>query len=277
MSNFLAASKDKNNSKIALLGIPFDNTSTFRNGSQFAPDLIRLYSDSIETYSPYQNYDLNDVSFYDYGNIKVFSGDTKASLKNIETQIGKLLKKDKLPISIGGEHLITLSVIKALKKKYNKITLIQFDAHTDLRDDYEGVKLSHATVMKRIMELTEINLIQIGIRSGTREEFNMAKKNGLLYNITDIDKINRIIKNTNVYITIDLDVFDPAYMPGVGNPEAGGINFPDFINFLLYLKINNLIGIDVVELIPHIDTTYHSTIFAAKLIRELLIFASKNI
>lgn len=277
MNKFLGAYSDIKKSKIVLMGAPFDSTSSFRSGSRFAPDVIRDYSDSIETYSPYSDKDLTDILFFDRGNIDVYPGDTVKSLDSIYSAVTEVIKENKMPFIIGGEHLITLAEIKALKKEYKEITIIDFDAHTDLREDYEGVKLSHATVMRRIVELSGINLIQLGIRSGTKEEFQFAKKNNFLYGFTDIEKINKQIKGKNIFITVDIDVFDPAYVPAVGNPESGGIDFIKFMEFIKNLKIDNLIGADVVELIPHIDTTYASAVFAAKLIRELLIIIYRSL
>jgi len=277
MNKFLGAYSDIKKSKIVLMGAPFDSTSSFRSGSRFAPDVIRDYSESIETYSPYSDKDLTDIPFFDRGNIDVYPGDTVKSLDSIYSAVTEVIKENKMPFVIGGEHLITLAEIKALKKEYKEITIIDFDAHTDLREDYEGVKLSHATVMRRIVELSGINLIQLGIRSGTKEEFQFAKKNNFLYSFTDIEKIIKQIKGKNIFITVDIDVFDPAYVPAVGNPESGGIDFIKFMEFIKNLKIDNLIGADVVELIPHIDTTYASAVFAAKLIRELLIIIYKSL
>ncbi len=277
MNKFLGAYSDIKKSKIVLMGAPFDSTSSFRSGSRFAPDVIRDYSDSIETYSPYSDKDLTDILFFDRGNIDVYPGDTVKSLDSIYSAVTEVIKENKMPFIIGGEHLITLAEIKALKKEYKEITIIDFDAHTDLREDYEGVKLSHATVMRRIVELSGINLIQLGIRSGTKEEFQFAKKNNFLYSFTDIEKIIKQIKGKNIFITVDIDVFDPAYVPAVGNPESGGIDFIRFMEFIKNLKIDNLIGADVVELIPHIDTTYASAVFAAKLIRELLIIIYRSL
>ncbi len=271
MSKFLASKKNRETADIILAGAPFDSTSSFRSGQRFAPEMIRLYSDSIETYSPYLDKDLENVNFYDDGDINIIPGDISSSLSNIEKYITSIINNNKLPFTIGGEHLISYPVLKALKNKYTNITVIQFDAHTDLRDEYLGLKLSHATVMKRILELDNIDLIQIGIRSGTKEEFEFARKHNTIFSPEDSAKINELITNKNVYITVDIDVFDPAFVPGVGNPESGGIDFLSFISFIKKLNIHLLTGIDVVELIPNIDSTHTSTIFTAKLIRELLL------
>ena len=276
MNKFLGSRKSFEESKIIITGVPFDSTSSFRAGSRFAPQYIRFFSDSIETYSPYQDFDIKDIPFFDNEDVRVSPGDTKKTLEIIYNYTTYLVSVNKFPFFIGGEHLITYPMVKAIKDD-NEIIVIQFDAHTDLRDEYAGLEYSHATVMKRIIELKKVKLIQLGIRSGSREEFKLAKENNFLYNLNDIEKINKLIKNKNVYITVDVDVFDPAYVPGVGNPEAGGIDFSQFLDFILKLKDFNLKGIDVVELSPEIDPTHISSIFVSKLIRELLIFVYNTI
>lgn len=272
MIKFLNSKNNFDNSRIILFGIPFDGTSTYRFGSRKAPHSIRIASDSIETYSPYQDKDLNAVAFFDAGNLKLASRkNTEKMMKAVSGFTDKICKHNKIPFALGGEHLISYPVIKSLKTKYDNMTVIQFDAHTDLREDYEGVKFSHATVMKRVFELGGIDIIQTGIRSGTKEEYEFMKKNHTFYEFFKKDLILEKIKGKNVYLTIDIDVFDPSVIPGTGNPEPGGITFLQFMDFIKHLKETTVIGIDVVELNPLIDPTQVSSIIIAEIVRELLL------
>ncbi len=278
MKKFLGANENIDNAKIVLIGIPFDGTSSFRSGSRFAPDSIRLFSDSIETFSPYFNDDIENINFYDYGNIEVTINNFSVLNSHTQKIIKKLLEKDKKTFVLGGEHLITLPVVEIYKKFYNNLKVIQLDAHTDLRDEYFGEKYSHATVMRRIFDIVgEKSIYQFGIRSGTKDEFNFANKYTNLVKFSlKIEKFLDKLKNFPIYLTIDLDVFDLSILPGTGNPEPGGINFKEFIDFLEKIKDLNIVGCDVVELNPEIDKTGASSILAAEVVREMLIVLNKN-
>jgi len=270
MSSFIGANLDQKGVSVMLWGVPFDGTSSYRAGARFAPSSIREASYSIETYSPYQDASLDEFKFCDVGNIELPIGNTEKSLGMIYDFVKE--NSSKLFLSIGGEHLITYPIIKALKEKNNnELVVLVFDAHTDLRNDYLGVKFSHATVMRRVLELGNISLVSIGVRAGTKEEFEYIKKLNALYSIADVEKINELTKGKTLYISVDMDVFEPGYVPGVGNPEPGGINFSDFMNFLLKLSFKNVIGVDIVEINPVYDCSNISSIFAAEVIREILI------
>ncbi|MGA1845778.1 agmatinase [Deferribacter abyssi] len=268
---FIECNNNFNDSEIIILGIPYDGTSSYRPGSRFAPDEIRKASYALETFSPIQNKDLHDKKVCDIGDLELSFGNKLDILKKIEKEIEKFVYHDKKILSIGGEHLITLPIIKSYLKKYPDLFLIHFDAHADLRDDYLGEKLSHATVIRRISELIGLDKIfQYGIRSGTKEEFEIIRKNNLLNR--GLDEVNRIIGNTPVYITIDLDILDPSVFPGTGTPEPGGISFNSLMNKLYALSDLNIVGCDVVELAPDYDNSKVSTIVATKIIRDILIF-----
>ncbi len=278
MKKFLGANENIDNAKIVLIGIPFDGTSSFRSGSRFAPDSIRLFSNSIETYSPYFNDDIENINFYDYGNIEVTINNFSVLNSHTQKIIKKLLEKDKKAFVLGGEHLITLPIVEIYKGFYNDLKVIQLDAHTDLRDEYFGEKYSHATVMRRIFDIVgEKNIFQFGIRSGTKDEFNFANKYTNLVKFSlKIEKFLDKLKNFPIYLSIDLDVFDLSILPGTGNPEPGGINFKEFIDFLKKIKELNIVGCDIVELNPEIDKTGASSILAAEVVREMLIVLNKN-
>lgn len=273
---FLGAKEDYSKADIVLFGVPFDGTSSYRFGSHKAPDVIRGVSDSIETYSPYFQKDLDDLMFVDKGNISMDSDkDPVKMIQIVRNYCKKLIDDDKVPFALGGEHTITYPIIQALLEKFNNITLIHLDAHTDLRDEYEGEKFSHACVMRRLLDLKGVEIIQIGIRSGTKQEFEFMHQHKTLCQIDEFGSIQNAVKNKNVYLTVDIDVFDPSLIPGTGNPEPGGILFPQFIAFLKHLQQVNFIGMDIMELNPQIDQTETSSIITAEIVRELLLSIKK--
>jgi agmatinase len=276
MSYFLASLKEDLNSDLILIGFPFDSTTTYKPGSRFAPNSIREASISIETYSPYQKISLEDFKFSDLGDIELPIGDTQMTLEVIYETIKKY--SNKFIYSLGGEHLITFPILKALREKYKneKIILLDFDAHTDLRDNYLGVKFSHSTVIKRILELGNIDLIGIGIRAGTKEEFEEIEKMNSIFKIDQVEIINRKLANHLFYITIDIDAFDPSIVPAVSNPEPNGINFIEFINLISNLSFKNLIGIDLVEVNPILEISNRSSIFASIIVRETILKIFKD-
>lgn len=272
---FVGSSHNYKKSNFIICGIPYDVTSTFRHGSQKAPDSIRYYSDSIETFSYSQNRDLLDLSIFDIGNIIFGNKNPKSAIKTIEKYANFFIKENKKVLYIGGEHLITLPILKKYYEKYKNLKLIYFDAHADMRMDYKGDKLSHSTVARRIVEIIgNQNIYMFGIRSFEKEEYKFVKTNKIFCDETlkNFGTIVKKIKDNPVYISLDMDVFDPSCLPGVGNPEAGGIFYNDFIKLLPYFFLikKNIVSIDVVELMPDYDLTGNSSIFTAKIIRELI-------
>jgi agmatinase len=178
-------------------------------------------------------------------------------------------------LTIGGEHSISYFPISKYLKEYENLTIIHLDAHADFRDGYLGDAHSHASIMKRTHEQMGKNhrLIQYGIRSGTKDEFLEMKKYDTLCHSREefLSKVHTINSDEPVYLTLDLDYFDPAYMPGTGTPEAGGEDFHSFISLMKILNDCNLVGADIVELAPTIDLTGNSSVFAAKVMREVLL------
>ena len=214
------------------------------------------------------------MRIFDSGDIELPFGNAKKALKMIKERSKKILSDNKIPFLIGGEHLVTLGQFEAVYEKYNDVCIIHLDAHTDLRDDYLGEKLSHATVIRRCYDLVGDNKIyQFGIRSGERYEFEFANKHNYInkFNLDTIDEITKKLKGKNVYLTIDLDVLDPSFFPGTGTPEAGGVSFNELINAIKSFKDLNIVGLDVVELAPDYDLSRISTAIACKIIRELLL------
>lgn len=266
--NWLGQNEDYKSSDIVMLGMPFDGTVSYRSGSRFAPEMIRLASWGLETYSPYFDRDLEDVNFHDIGDLDFPLGNTYKSLELIKNNVEQIYTDKKRIFGVGGEHLVTLPTIQAILNFYKNITVVHFDAHTDLRKEYLGEAMSHAAVMYHIGEAIGFeNLKQIGIRSGTKEEFELMNK----YK-TRLDFPEQLskLRNKNIFVSVDLDVLDPSIMSGTGTPESGGLTFNELIDWFKGLKGLNIIGADVVELSPHYDTSGVSTAVAAKVIRELL-------
>ncbi|MCD6238552.1 MAG: agmatinase [Thermotoga sp.] len=264
---------------ISLFGAPYDGTSCYRPGSRFAPDSIRASSTSLESYSPYQDKSLESLCFVDEGNLELPFGNKDRALDTIEKYVLSLLRNKSIPFMIGGEHLVTYSAVKAVHSIYNELHILHLDAHTDLRDEFLGERLSHATVIRRVCEIVgDKNVHQFGIRSGTREEITYAREklgDFHRFSLPNSEKIVKKLGNKNVYLTLDVDILDPSCLPGTGTPEPGGITFDRLLSFLVGLKGINFVGIDVVELSPHYDPSGVSSIVVAKIVRELLILAKK--
>lgn len=275
IQTFIAAEAAFDDARAVLFGAPFDGTTSFRPGTRFGPQAIRAESDGIETYSPYQNKDLEDIAVFDSGDLLLPFGNTEAVLSMIEARTQEILDAGKMPVMLGGEHLVTLGAVRAMVKKYPDLHIIHFDAHADLRDDYLGECLSHATVLRRSWDLLGDGRIhQFGIRSGERSEFEFALEHTDFhpFNVKDVlDVVLALGDKVPVYVTLDLDVLDPSLFCGTGTPEAGGIFFQDLEEALLALEALNVVGFDMNELSPHYDASGVSTAVACKVLREMLL------
>jgi len=280
---FFAIPSERPDAKVAIFGAPFDGTSSNHPGSRFGPARLRAVSDALEDYSPYQDREVDEVAAIDLGDLQLPYGDTPRALREIKHAVEGMMQRDLIPMMLGGEHLCTLPVIEALSSKYPDLVVLQLDAHTDLRDEYIGETLSHATVMKRILDLFQDpqRIISYGLRSGLKHEFVLARQcrfcgpfpgspqerlKALQEHLKEI-----IAQKTPVYITLDLDVFDPAIMPGTGTPEPGGIFLDEFWQMLPIFKQLNLVGCDIVEYCPISDPTQISALLASKVVREMLL------
>ena len=267
--NWMGQNPDYNSSDIVMLGLPFDGTVSYRSGSRFAPEQIRLASWGLEEYSPRFDKELADCNFHDAGDLEFPLGNTKGSLDLIRENVEQIYKDGKRVFGIGGEHLVTYPEIEAVSKFYGKdLAIIHFDAHTDLREEYLGEELSHSAVIRLSTKFVKPeNLKQIGIRSGMKEEWNfMEVNNTLVKEYSELD----CLRGKKVFVTVDLDVLDPSVMSGTGTPESGGMNFNELMGWFEYIKDFDIIGADVVELAPDYDTSGCSTAVATKVIRELL-------
>lgn len=259
---------------IVIFGAPFDSTTSYRPGTRFASRAIRGESYGLETYSPYQDRDILDIRVFDGGDIELPFGNPEKALDMIGEKEKIILDAGKLPCMIGGEHLVTLGAFREVYNKYPEVRVVHFDAHTDLREEYLGEKLSHASVIRRIWELTGDNRIyQFGIRSGEREEFYWAQEHTHLskFNFDGLEEMIAEICEYPVYFTIDLDILDSSVFPGTGTPEAGGVTFAELLNAIIKVSKLNIVGMDVNELAPNLDMSGASTATACKVVRELLL------
>lgn len=262
-----------------MIGCPLDLTSTYRTGSDTAPQAIRTASDSIETYSPFLDLDLGDVPFADIGDVPLHGETLENALKKIRSALSEVLEAKARPLSLGGEHTITLPVLEALNTCNADFVVVHADAHSDLREEYEGSTLNHATVIRRISELVgPERLIQIGIRAGTREEFTWMRENGTLLHWGPAAEKTLLarIGGRSVYLTLDLDVLDPACLHATGNPEPGGWFYPDLERLFSALAEITLLAADIVELNPTLDPSEAGTITAAKIVREALLILGRS-
>ena len=266
--NWMAQNPDYNSSDIVMLGLPFDGTVSYRSGSRFAPEQIRLASWGLEEYSPVFDKELADVNFHDVGDLEFPLGNTYKSIEQIKENVEDIYKDGKRVFGIGGEHLVTLPEIQAVSKYIDNLAVVHFDAHTDLRKEYLGEEMSHSAVIRHISEIVgPDNIKQIGIRSGMKEEWEFMKKyNTLCHKFSDLD----CLKGKNIFVSVDLDCLDTSIMPGTGTPEPGGMTFNELNDWFYYLNDFNIIGADVVELAPDYDSSGASTAVATKVIRELL-------
>jgi agmatinase len=271
---FISAKTPLNEALAVILGCPYDGSASFRPGARFGPSAIRRASWGIETFSPYFRRDLTQRSIHDMGDLELPLGEKRISLGLIRKALGQILSKKKFPILLGGDHLITLPIVEELSLRYPNLHLVQIDAHTDLREDYLGETLSHSMVMRKVVDhLGEGRLFQIGIRSGTEDEFKLARKwKSIVPNDPrSLKAMVKRLKNLPVYVTLDLDVIDPGLLPGVGTPEPGGLTFQGLLSLLKELQSLRVVGFDLVELTPDYDPTGVSSVTASVILRELIL------
>ena len=252
---------------LALYGIPYDATASFRRGSRFGPDAIRWASDSIEAYSPALDRGLDAVAFVDGGNLAVYGLKPQSMVRAIRRQLPPCV-----PFVLGGEHTVTLGAVQALTPRHPDLAVIQWDAHTDLRDEYEGRRIAHATVMRRLLD-GGVPLAQLGIRAGTREEFDLARARSLCCDsgvAVPRDVLDRLAGRP-LYLTVDIDVLDPGEAPGTGNPEPMGAHYRELLGALRSLASHRIVGMDVVEVAPPCDPSGRTAVIAASLVRDMIL------
>ncbi len=274
IETFLGCDNEFEESKIVIFGAPFDSTTSYRPGARFASRTMRAESYGLETYSLYQNKDMEDIGVFDAGDLELCFGDTNLALNDIEEMTSAILDFGKLPLMIGGEHLVTLGAVRAVSRKYEDLHILHFDAHADLREEYLGATLSHATVMRRIWDIVgDGKIYQFGIRSADREEYEWGKEHvsTRLFDFQGLEKVIDGLEGKPVYFTLDLDILDPSVFPGTGTPEAGGVSFQELLEAVLKVSRLNIVGCDINELSPLLDASGSSTAVALKILREMLL------
>lgn len=274
IETFLGCDNDYIDSDIVIFGAPFDSTTSYRPGTRFASRTMRAESYGLETYSPYQNLDLEDFKIFDAGDLELCFGDTELALKDITEMTRTILSDGKLPFMIGGEHLVTLGAVRAIAEKYPDLHIVHFDAHADLREEYLGARLSHASVIHRCWDIIgDGKIYQFGIRSGDRAEFEWGKNHVITqkFDFSGLEDVIKKLKDKPVYFTLDLDVLDPSVFPGTGTPEAGGVSFIQLLDAILKVGELDIVGTDINELSPMLDQSGASTAVALKIMREWLL------
>lgn len=279
-SGFMGSGDDYAGSETVILGAPMDQTVSFRSGTRHGPRQIRSVSEVLEEYSPRLDRDLSDYRYVDLGDVLVVPGMVEESLERIYQSARKVFGDGKLLVLLGGEHLVTLPAVRSAFEVYPELAVIHFDAHADMRERYLGLDLSHATVMKRITEIVGGDRVfQFGIRSGTREEINFARSAANFnpgVEVEDVARAAGLLKGKPVYITLDIDVLDPAFAPGTGTPESDGCTPRQMFLALEALAGLEVVGFDLVEVCPPADHSDRTAILAAKLVREaILLFSGK--
>jgi agmatinase len=280
--SFQSCTSNYKDASVVIYSVPLDTTTSFRPGTRFAGNQIRVDSIGLEWYSPYQNLNLRDFNTCDVGDLELPMGDADKSLKIIYNTTKQLIKDKKFPMMVGGEHLASYAPIKALYEEYNDLRVIHFDAHTDLREEFLGRKFSHATFLRHCHSfLGDNKIFQFGIRSGDYEEFAWADSGHTTLHRFDLETLDDVIekiKDYPVYITIDLDVLDPSTFPGTGTPEPGGITYKELLKGILsFKKLNHIVGADIMELAPNLDNTGASTMAAGKTLRELILLVQDKL
>lgn len=275
---FIKSHPNYEESQVVIYGMPMDWTVSYRPGSRFGPARIREVSIGLEEYSPYLDRELDEIKYFDAGDIPLPFGNPQRSLDLIEEFVKKILEADKFPLGMGGEHLVSWPVMRTVYKKYPDLAIIHMDAHTDLREQYEGEELSHSTPIRKIAELMgPSNVYSFGIRSGMKEEFEWAKQNGMHISkfevLEPLKEVLPKLAGRPVYVTIDIDVLDPAHAPGTGTVDAGGITSKELLASIHEIARSqvNVVGADLVEVAPIYDVSEQTANTASKLIREMLL------
>ena len=275
---FMGARRDPSGCSVGLFGVPYDGTTSFRPGTRFGPAAIREVSNGLETYCPQLNLDLEDLAFADLGAIDIPFGAPEPVVAMVREATTAVLGQGLKPLMLGGEHSISSGAVAAVAERYPDLLLVQLDAHADLRDEWLGARHSHACAMRRCLEvLPSGDLLQLAIRSGTKEEFSELQRTGRrMANVAALGETLASAQGRPIYLTVDLDWFDPAVLPGTGTPEPGGYRWQDFAELVEVLRPHHLVAADVVELAPQLDGSGVSSVLAAKVTRSLLLLLGSD-
>ena len=272
-SIFMGSRRDPAGCRIGLFGVPYDGTTSFRPGTRFGPAAIREVSQGLETYCPQLEMDLEDLAFADLGAVDIPFGAPEPVVEAVQQATGTVLDLGLKPLMLGGEHSISSGAVAAVAEQHPDLVLVQLDAHADLREEWLGARHSHACAMRRCLEvLPSGDLLQLAIRSGTRSEFHELHSSGR--RMDDVQALRDAMApwtGRPIYLTVDLDWFDPAVLPGTGTPEPGGFLWGDFAAVVDVLSGHRLVAGDVVELAPQLDSSGVSSVLAAKVTRSLIL------
>ena len=280
---FMGAKRSPEGCKVGMFGVPYDGTTSFRPGSRFGPSAIREISNSIETFCPQLNFDLEEIEFTDFGSLEIPHGAPEPVVQAVNQATKQIKALGLKTLILGGEHSITSGAIQATAEEQPDLILVQLDAHADLREEWLGSRHNHACAMRRCLEvLPSKQIIQLAIRSGTSKEFQELRTQKRLISqkhgqpATSLEQAMRPHLGKPIYLTIDVDWFDPSVMPGTGTPEPGGFLWEDFASVIDVMKKHQLVGADIVELSPQLDSSGISTILAAKITRSLLMLLNAS-
>ena len=269
---YMGARRDPFGCAVGLFGVPYDGTTSFRPGTRFGPAAIREVSSGLESYCPQLDRDLEDLAFADLGAVAIPCGAPEPVVAAVKAATEAVLALGLKPLMLGGEHSISSGAVAAVAAQHPDLVLVQLDAHADLRHEWLGAQHSHACAMRRCLEvLPSQQLLQIAIRSGSREEFSELRQSGRLVAIERMAEALKPLRGQPIYLTVDLDWFDPAVMAGTGTPEPGGFLWSHFAALVEELRHHNLVAADVVELAPMLDASGVSSLLAAKVVRSLLL------
>jgi len=282
---FLGSAPSVENVDNVILGLPMDETCCFRPGTRLGPREIRYHSDNLELFSIEQGRELGERTFFDAGDVELTVGAPDTAMNEIARAVGEILDRGQRPVCLGGEHGVTAGIARALAPRFPDLCVLHVDAHYDLREQWLGSSLSHATALRNVWNTMGFDtadepprLVQIGIRSGPPEEWAFAQRHipqfmpdGVASLESFLDDWARRWAGRPVYCTFDIDAVDPAYAPGTGTPEAGGITSREALALVRSLAKFRLVGFDLVEVSPPWDPAGITSALAAKLVRELLI------
>ena len=269
---YMGARREPAGCAVGLFGVPYDGTTSFRPGARFGPAAVREVSSGLESYDPQLHLDLEDLAYADLGAVAIPFGAPEPVVAAVRQATEAVLGMGLAPLMLGGEHSISSGAVAAVAQHHPDLVLVQLDAHADLRQSWLGARHSHACAMRRCLEvLPSGELRQIAIRSGTREEFQELRSSGRLVPIAAMAAALAPLRGRPLYLTVDLDWFDPAVLPGTGTPEPGGFHWPQFAELVEELRHHQLVAADVVELAPQLDPSGVSAVLAAKVTRSLLL------
>jgi len=264
-------------SRVVILGIPLDRTSSFMPGTRFGPDAARAGSVNIESFSPYLRRDAAELPIHDAGNLELSYDTPTRHLELIASAARDNHAAGRRQLAIGGEHTITPAIVQALARAHPDLCVIHFDAHSDLRDTFQGEKWCHATAMRRVLDyVPRDRLFQLGIRSFSRAE-EMTAANVYPFDVlAPVKEVARAVGARPTYVTLDVDVLDPGVMPEVQTPQPGGCSFRDLAESLSALSKLSVVGADLVEFCPR--SAFPSTFspVVAELARELAITLARG-